>query len=222
MNDQANPPEAAAGRPEASSLRIVLTLCVAGILAGLLLVVVYQLTQPRIHAYKAEQLKLAVEQVLQQPASYRTLYRIDGALTEDLPTGAIARETPTVYQGYDTEGVSIGFALVYGKPAFQDIVRVIFGYDPVSRKMLGMKVLESKETPGLGDKIELDLDWVGQFTRAEVPLIPVKPGSGSGDLHEVDMITGATISSKAVIEIINEALEEWDPLLTAPLPEARP
>lgn len=211
-----------AGRPEASSLRIVLTLCCAGVLAGLLLVVVYQLTQPRIQAYKAEQLKLAVEQVLQQPASYRTLYRVDGALTEELPAGALERDYPAVYQGFDADGNSIGFALVHAKAGFQDLVRVIFGYDPVNGRMLGMKVLESKETPGLGDKIEIDMSFVEQFQRVEVPLVGVKPGAGSGSVHEIDMITGATISSKAVIEIINAAYEEWDPLLDAPLPEAKP
>lgn len=213
------------GRPEASSLRIVLTLCFAGVIAGLLLVVVYQLTQPRIQAYKAEQLKLAVEQVLQEPASYRTLYLVDDALTETLPSGALERDYPAIYEGFDADGNSVGFALVHGKAGFQDIVRVIFGYDPHSRRMLGMKVLESKETPGLGDKIELDLGFVEQFQRVEVPLRGVKVGAGSGDVHEVDMITGATISSKVVIEIINAAIEEWDARILAGTPttsEAKP
>jgi electron transport complex protein RnfG len=77
-----------------------------------------------------------------------------------------------------------------------------------------MKVLESKETPGLGDKIEKDQVFVGQFSGAQPPLVGVKKGKRSGP-REVDMITGATISSKAVIRIINNTLRRLGPLVDA-------
>jgi electron transport complex protein RnfG len=83
-----------------------------------------------------------------------------------------------------------------------------------------MKVLESKETPGLGDKIFKDQAWVDQFFDGpQTPLVPVKPGSGKGLPGEIDTITGATISTKAVIAIINNALAEWEPVLESGIPE---
>ncbi len=78
-----------------------------------------------------------------------------------------------------------------------------------------MKVLESKETPGLGDKIEKDSAFVLQFDGAVTPLLGVKPRDATGDLHEIDMITGATISSRVVIRIINNTIERLGPLLDA-------
>ncbi len=206
----------------ASAASIVLTLCFAGVLAGLLLVVVYQATQPRIQAYKDKMLKLAVEEVLQHPASYQTLYLVDGKLTPDLPAGSSAHDFEQVFHGFDQQGHSLGFALVHARAGFQDTVRVIFGYHPQTGDMLGMRVLESKETPGLGDKIEKEA-WFGeQFSSCTLPLIGVKAGKGTGDRHEVDMITGATISSRAVIRILNEAFTEWNPLLQPLAEEEQP
>ena len=100
-----------------------------------------------------------------------------------------------------------------GEPGFQDVVRLIFGYDYATSTLLGMKVLESKETPGLGDKIEKDMAFVTQFDGVTTPLMGVKPRDGTGDPHEIDMITGATISSRTVIKVINNAITRLDPML---------
>jgi len=81
--------------------------------------------------------------------------------------------------------------------------------------VLGMKVLASRETPGLGDKIEKDSDFVSQFDGPEVPLVGVKSSRSTGAANEVDMITGATISSRTVITIINRRLERLRPILEA-------
>jgi electron transport complex protein RnfG len=104
--------------------------------------------------------------------------------------------------------------MVSAEAGFQDLVKVIFGYDPKTKQLLGMKVLESKETPGLGDKIEKDQAFVSQFAGAQVPLVGIKMGKRSNP-SEVVMITGATISSKAVIRIINNVLKRLGPLVDA-------
>jgi electron transport complex protein RnfG len=92
---------------------------------------------------------------------------------------------------------------------------LIFGYDVRTETLLGMKVLESKETPGLGDKIEKDMEFVGQFDGAGVPLVGVKARRGTGDANEIDMITGVTISSRAIVRIINNSLERLGPMIEA-------
>jgi electron transport complex protein RnfG len=199
----------------ASSFGIVATLAVAGMLAGLLLVTVYEATQPRIQAYKEKMMREAVGLVLQEPASFTTLYLIDGALTADLPQGASEKDFERVFLGLDASGKTVGFAVVHNRAGFQDQVKLIFGYHPADGGLMGMKVLESKETPGLGDAIEKNMDFVDQFREAMLPLTGVKKGAGKGGAHEVDMITGATISSRAVIRIVNEAFERWDPLIKA-------
>lgn len=204
-----------------STFRLVATLAVAGALAGLLIVLVNQHTKPIIDKYKAEQLQKAVYEVLPGVERYNTFYLVDSALSMNLPEGAKESEYKRVYVGYDNSGKVNGVAISRGESGFQDVVQVIFGFDPANGKLLGMKVLDSKETPGLGDKIFKDMAFVDQFfAKPDTPLIAVKPGAGKGQPGEIDTITGATISSKVVIDIINHGLEEWKPLIDRGIPEA--
>ncbi len=204
----------------ASTFRLVMTLAIAGTLAGLLIVMVNQHTKPIIDKYKAEQLKIAVYEVLPGIERYTTYYLVDDALSLTLPEGAKEAEYKRAYIGYDTSDEIRGVAISRGEPGFQDIVQVIFGFDPSNGKLTGMKILDSKETPGLGDKIFKDQVFVDQFFAGpETPLVGVKIGAGKGNPNEIDTITGATISSKVVIDIINHGIEEWMPVIDQGIPQ---
>jgi electron transport complex protein RnfG len=200
-------------RPHVPSWKLIATLAVAGVAAGLLIVSVHLWTQPRILEHQARALREAVREVLGAPETTTTLYLIEGALTEELPPGVDSLSVERVFLGFDESGQRMGVAISGGEPGFQDVINLIFGYDHASARVLGMKVLDNKETPGLGDKIVKDSSFVAEFVGARAPLAGIKPGSGSGAESEIDMITGATISSRAVIAIINHRVEAVAPLL---------
>jgi electron transport complex protein RnfG len=204
--------------PSASPFLLVATLTIVGILAGLLIVMVYQATLPSILEYRAQQVELAVKEVLDEPArvSKRYFYKDEliAELPADAPTGIAAMKIEKIFLGYREDGSLKGVAITHAEPGFQDLVNVIFGYSPDQRQVLGMKVLGHKETPGLGDKIIKDLAFVEQFFPVATPIVGVKMGRNDGSPQNVDMITGATISSKVVIRIINHAIERWDPVLS--------
>ena len=197
-------------RPGVSSARLIATLAVAGALAGLVLVLVHQWAEPRIQAHQARALSEAVYEVLAAPASYRTAFLVDGAFTTTPSAAADTTSLERIYVGYDEGGRLLGVAVAGAEPGFQDVIRLLFGYDPERGQVVGMKVLESKETPGLGDKIEKDSSFVAEFADVAAPLVGVTPLRAKGAEGEVDMITGATISSRAVIAIINHRLESLD------------
>jgi len=199
--------------PNVPAWKQMTTLGSAGALAGLAIVLVFGWANPLIEAHRAEVLRAAISTVLSSPDRTATLFVIDDRLTAELPAGVDSTDLDRLYVGFDAAGETVGYAITGGKPGYQDVIRLIFGYDAANGQLLGMKVLESKETPGLGDKIEKDLEFVGSFVGAGVPIAGVKAGAGTGDPREVDMITGATISSRTVIEIINERLERFMPLL---------
>lgn len=214
MNDTSPPPPQS--HHKVPSGRLLATLSGAGVIAGTLIVFVYQATQPAIQAHKAEVLRLAIQEVLKAPARYDTLYLREGRLVRRAPDGVDPRGLEQVYLGYGENEEQVGFAIAAGEPGFQDMINLIFGYDPVTGQLLGMKVLDNKETPGLGDKIEKDEEFVSQFEGAQPPLLGIKArGAPTTDPGEIDMITGATISSRTVIRIINNALERLRPALEA-------
>ncbi len=211
---QAAPP----GRPEVPAWKLVLTLAVAGALAGLLLVFVDQATRDRIRENRRAALREAVGEVLGDPVRIVSFaVAEDGLVAEEETNYEVDTERlDRVFAGYaDAEGKQlIGFALAYQRTGFQDAIRLIFGYDPRTKKVLGVKVLEHKETPGLGDKIEKE-PFLGPIRGQVLDLVAVKPGKGTGGGSEVDTVTGATISSGWVIKIINEAAAMTGPKIEA-------
>ena len=205
--------------PEPSSARLVGTLAVAGFLAGIIIISVYVATFDTIAENKARELREAVFRVLPGVTQMQKL-RYDGKALVVLPEDAKDDEN-TVYGGYNEAGEFVGYAIVNAGPGFQDTIRVIYGYQPTERRVVGMWILESRETPGLGDKIYKDAEFVANFDNLAVDpsIITVKKGSKSAP-NEIDAITGATISSKAVARIMNEAHVIWDKRL--PRPGAEP
>ena len=208
-------------QPKVRPLRLIATLAGAGAVAGLFIVLAFEWAQPRILEHKAAVLGLAVQEVLGAPHRTETLFVHEARLTAKVPAGVDTTKLQRIFAGYNPDGRLIGFAITAEEPGFADVISVIYGYDAVSRQVLGMKVLDNKETPGLGDKIVKDSAFVAQFVRVLSPLRGVKQGAGKGAAGEVELITGATISSRTVVGIINHSLERTTPLLTAYL-QARP
>lgn len=208
----ATPPPTAKA-PEVSSWRLLSTLAIGGAAAGLLVVAVYRATLPRIEGYEAAKVATAVREVLKAPARWDTLYLERGALTKT-PSAGERKSLPTAYVGYDASGNKLGAAVTAQEPGFQEEVLLMIGFEPSTGTLIGFKVLDEKETPGLGDKIEREKSFVSQFPGRVAPLKGVKKASADNP-SEVQTITGATISSRAVIRIINHAVEKWQPLLVA-------
>jgi electron transport complex protein RnfG len=201
-------------RPEVSSIRLLLTLGMAGMLAGALLVFVFLWSDPLIKAEQARVMREAVTEVLRGPDRFESVFIVDGELTTQVPAGVDTLDLDKVFLGYDAAGNPMGFAMVNARFGFQDLITVIFGYDPQSKQVLGMKVLDHSETPGLGNKIE-EMPFVGEFNGVDAPIEGVKPDRNTGAPNQVDMITSVTISSRAVIRTINERIEQLGDLLAA-------
>jgi len=194
-----------------SPARVVATLAVAGLISGLAIVLGYQLTLPRIRQNQAAALERAVFKVL--PGATR-MERLswDGGRLQAAAAGK-GELSDSIFSGFGPEGSLVGFAVPAAGAGFQDTIRVIYGLDPPGAKVLGMEVLESRETPGLGDRIYKDKKFVAEFHDLVVePVIRLIKGHGT-EPNEVDAITGATISSAAIVRILNTANEVWRPRL---------
>jgi len=197
-----------------SSLRLVLTLAIAGLVSGMAIIGIYEATLPTITENKARELREAVFKVLPGVSQMQALvYRDDELVVVEAPE----KDEPVIYGGYDEQGDFVGYAMPAAGPGFQDTIGILYGYKPAEKIVVGMEVLESRETPGLGDKIYKDAVWVSGFSALSVEpeIIAVKKGTKSQP-NEIDAITGATISSKAVVRIINEAHAQWSAQIPAP------
>ena len=198
-----------AQRKDPSAARLILTLGLAGMISGLALSSVYQITDPIIQANNQRELEEAVLEV------------VPGAMgMQELVLANDAEVEKTIYAAYDENDQFLGYAIEGSWAGFADKIRLIYGYDPSTKRIVGMKVLESLETPGLGDKIKKDKNpaFSAQFDNLAIEPMIVAVKDKKDQDNEIDAITGATISSKAVVKAINEANEGWLQYLPATPP----
>ncbi|MDH5738552.1 MAG: FMN-binding protein, partial [Gammaproteobacteria bacterium] len=192
---------------ETGPARLVVTLSLAGLLSGLAIIGIYEATLPTITANKLREMQAAVFTVVPGITQMQKLAYRDGMLH------GVEQNAPAefaIYGGYDNEGRFVGYAIPAEGKGFQDTISILYGYKPDTNRVTGMAVLDSRETPGLGDKIFKDAHFVAEFNNLSVePEIQlVKKGKKTGQ-NQVDAITGATISSKAVVNIINASNQFW-------------
>ncbi len=202
-----------------SSFVMIATLGVAGLLAGLLLVVVDGITAPRIAKYRKQQQELAAKEVLGGEGRILRIEKfafVDGSLVP-ITVDDTGQESPStdspIFRGYDANNVLLGYAFPGAEFGYADVIPIVIGYSPSTHSLLGMKVLGNKETPGLGDNIVNDEHFANQWPGKTAPLVQMK---GNASLaNEVDTISGATISSSAVIRGMNRAIELYKPAIDA-------
>ena len=215
-------------RPEVPSWRLTATLAVAGALAALVLSFVYEATKPLIDANKARVLSEAVAEVLKAPQAVTSLVVTEeGLVPDETPVYLEEKGVERVYLGYADPAKTrpIGFALKGGAYGYgSDPIMLVFGYDAGTGEIIGLKVLGHKETPGIGTKIETEESFAGPFWKSDTGDVPARQPRLEGkradqfrssDPHHVDMISGATISSKAVIKVVNDLWERLGARLQA-------
>lgn len=208
--------------PAPTAARMILTLGAFGLASGAAISAAYTFTLPTIRRNQAEALERAVLRVLPGATSRRALVVRDGRL---VPWDSAEPPPPdAVFAGHDGERL-VGYAVPAEGPGFQDTIRLLYGLDPRRLRIIGLEILESRETPGLGDKIFKDAQWLACFKDlgVEPQVVGVKEAPAAP--NEVDMISGATVSSKAVISIVNAANARWlrllvPPDVSVPAPEA--
>jgi electron transport complex protein RnfG len=132
----------------------------------------------------------------------------DLAITEANIPGNKGKVLKTnIYKALDSRGDTAGFAFIAVGAGFADKIKLVVAVDSNCEKLLGYKVLASNETPGFGDKIKEEF-LSAQFIGAPVGRLElVKSGNAKSIDSEIIAISGATVSSEAVVKTFNMYIE---------------
>lgn len=118
----------------------------------------------------------------------------------------------SVFEAILPGGERAGWVVKAKGQGYADKIELLLGLGPEAGEIRGLFVLEQKETPGLGNKITFP-EWRSQFEgKSTSDFLTAVKGGASGPA-QIDAITGATISSRAVTSIVNTAIAD----LTGPL-----
>lgn len=129
---------------------------------------------------------------------------------------AIEVKDRTVYMGYEEDGHTvIGYAFPIGGPGFWGPIYGMVAVGPEASKILGIAFYKHSETPGLGARIS-EPWFTKQFEK--LPLYPIegdrkifylKPEGTGKAPNELDAVTGATGTSRAVEVFVNRELDRF-------------
>jgi electron transport complex protein RnfG len=181
---------------ESNFKNMVLTLMMVTGVAALALGGVYNLTKEPIAAAKKAKLEKAIGTVLPSFSSIET--------QEMMP---VEGKDPLVFYVAKSEDEVVGTAIqTYSDKGFTQRIWIMVGFLP-DGTIYNTAVLDHKETPGLGDKMDISKSpWSEQFRNKLPGDFDLKVSKDGGD---VDAITAATISSRAFCDAVNRAWETY-------------
>lgn len=192
---------------------IIVRLCLFAAICGAALAAIYELTRDRIETAAAEA-RLAALHALLTPGAY------DNDLLQSRVEVANAAGEPVVAYRATRHGKLVRVLFQSSsRRGYSGPIDLLVAFDGQGL-LRGARVVKHRETPGLGDVIEAEKsDWVTQFYES--------PASGSWKLSvdggEFDAVTGATVSSRAVAEALEQAswiYTQYRDVLTTGLPDA--
>lgn len=215
-NESAIPPESG-GLQNNYLVQAWLVLLLA-ILFGTSLAGVQQTLGPVIEANKVNETLEKVPEVILGPDEAEKLAEKGKKLV--ITPRAVTVETSgqkkiyRVFEARFSDRRLAGWVTKASGQGYADKIELLAGLSPDAERLTGLFILEQKETPGLGNKI-IEKKWRDQFLKksTDARLRVVKGGAKAP--NDIDAITGATISSKAVVAIINKAAAELkEPLVS--------
>lgn len=185
----------------AEILKPTLVLFLVGLVVTALLAWVYGITSPIIKARQVSDLAASLSQVLPAADTFGTARTGQELIAEGL---SVPQTVSAVYPA-TTGGASAGYAIAVSPKGYGGAISMLVGVGPEGA-VSGVTILTMNETPGLGtnaSKPEFLAQYAG-ITAADVPAV-VK--SETGRKGDIQALTGATVTSRAVTRGIDEALQ---------------
>ena len=182
---------------------MIAVLTSVGLLSGGFLATVGLLTKERIALNKQREIEEAIVSVIPGTQSSEKLYE---------------EEDFSVYGGKDESGSLLGYAIHASGIGFQDKITFMLGTNSSVTRINSLVILEQTETPGLGARIVDRVSFLQFWEKRDCtqPLTLRKPPASTiEDLSptEINTITGATISSEAVLDTANVSLDKIKELM---------
>ncbi len=211
---QPSPPAIAQSTPTVAMIK---TLGLVSAICGLIIVGAYQSTFDAVAANKRIATERAVFKVIPAAKSIAEFVALPAGGVQKVGAGETPAGAVKFFAAYDGSGQLAGIAAEGGAKGYADTVRIMFGYSPTCQCIVGIGVVAMRETPGIGDKILVDRNFLANFAALDAKLSAdlnalahevktVKHGTKTNP-WQIDAIAGATITSRAVGKAINDAAQ---------------
>ena len=199
------------------------TLATIGAVCAALVATTYLMTRDRIAANEQAWLEKSLKPAL---AGLFFEGSVSGSMLvirapHDLP----GPDDVVIYRLFAEEKPVAALIAVSARDGYAGPIRVLVGIE-YDGTVTGIRILEHRETPGLGDRIvSTRSDWVFQFDGHSLGNPDVTGWALKRDAGQFDQLTGASVTPRAVISVVKETLIYFDvhrdEIFSAPATEER-
>ena len=178
------------------AIRMTLVLTLVCIVSAVSLSISYEQLIPMIEDNQAKELKLALNGVLPQADSFEEVSDVGTYVKQDDKV-TIER----LFKAVDSKDNTVGYAFIAVIGGYQGYIHMLVGVEPKDDDyaIKSIKIMQHQETPGLGARIA-EQGFLNQFF-----------GKGKeAKADDYDAITGATVSSAAVISAVTYSMQNID------------
>ena len=185
-------------------VRSSLLLGLIAMLGTALLASVNALTHERIIEQEKQRMRQQLNAILPVGSFDNDLL---GDVIEIVDTMHFRHRAPvTVYRARKYGRPVAALMFVTAPDGYNGDIRLITGID-AGGTVLGVRVVSHRETPGLGDPIEIGKsDWIMDFTGKSLQRPGGRGWAVKRDGGQFDQFTGATISPRAVVRTVHDTL----------------
>lgn len=188
-----------------------LILAVFAIVTTGLIALTYFGTKDQI-ALQQQQKLLSILNAVIDESSYDNTIQLDCALVTS--TEMLGSNEPQHIYRATKQGQAVAVAIETTAPdGYSGKIQLVVGITSSQAKsatVTGVRILEHKETPGLGDKIDLRIsDWVLDFNNQVYTAEVVTNWAVKKDGGQFDQFTGATITPRAVVNAVKLSVEYY-------------
>lgn len=165
---------------------------------GLLIAVTNAALSGKIEQNKAAKLNELTKALLPEAEIFKP---VEAQIEVELPSGT--KDAAMIFEALSSDQQRVGWSFRAYGTGFADKIELVIAVDKDFGKMMGYSVLASSETPGFGDQMKNDY-YRNQFINAPTDkLTLVKTGDPGAIDSQIVAITGATVTSQAVVNAVN-------------------
>lgn len=191
-----------------ASFKNGLILAIFALVSTGLIAIVHSITKTRIEQEIEAAMARRLNQIVKKDEYDNDVYHDCKSITAD-PLLGLTTRTNVYRMRKQDENIAV-FISSIAPDGYSGKIKLVIGiYE--NGEVAGVRVTEHQETPGLGDKIEIEKsNWIDQFKGTSLAKLEQSQWQVKKDGGDFDALTGATITPRAIVRAVYSTLKYYE------------
>jgi Na+-translocating ferredoxin:NAD+ oxidoreductase subunit G len=193
--------------PKKSSLRAIILVVVIAIVASVIVSGSYEISADRILKNQQDRQLATLDELLQNSIYDEIIENFNVAETINISRDL--RPIPVYIAIHNRAPIAVVYS-AGSSQGYNGPIHMLVGIN-MNGNITGVRIISHRETPGLGDQIEIEKsNWITNFNQKNISNPSLPQWKVTKDGGKFDGFTSATITARAVIHTVRDALMHFE------------